>query len=141
MSEPSFTTRSVTRETAARLIQETMAAAQRIGFEPVIAIVDAAGRLKAFERTDRSSYLAIDIATDKAFTAAAFGLSTHQWVDLVEDRNASNLRHVPRVTPVSGGFPIVANGEVIGGIGISGGNWAQDQQAGEEALKACDLYQ
>ncbi len=135
MSENSFATRSITREAAARLIAETIASSARVGFEPVVAIVDAAGNLKAFERSDRSSYLAVNIAIDKAYTAAAFGLSTAQWVDLLEDRGAANLRHVPRVMAAAGGFPIMEDGAIIGGLGISGGSWSQDQEAGEAALR------
>jgi uncharacterized protein GlcG (DUF336 family) len=135
MSENSFAARSITREAAARLIAESIAASARVGFEPVVAVVDAAGNLKAFERSDRSSYLAVNIAIDKAYTAAAFGLSTAQWVDLLEDRGASNLRHVPRVMAAAGGFPIMEDGAIIGGLGISGGSWSQDQEAGEAALR------
>lgn len=135
MPENSFTSRSITREAAARLVSASIAASERVGFEPVVAIVDAAGNLKAFERSDRGSYLAVNIAIDKAYTAASFGLSTAQWVDLLEDRGASNLRHVPRVMAAAGGFPIMEDGMIIGGLGISGGSWAQDQEAGEEALR------
>ncbi|MDQ0561961.1 uncharacterized protein GlcG (DUF336 family) [Rhizobium mesoamericanum] len=135
MPGTSFISRSVTREAAARLIAKAIAASERVGFEPAVAIVDAAGNLKAFERSDKSSYLAVNIAIDKAYTAASFGLSTAQWVDLLEDRGASNLRHVPRVMAAAGGFPIMEDGAVIGGLGISGGSWAQDQEAGEEALR------
>jgi uncharacterized protein GlcG (DUF336 family) len=135
MSQFSFTSHSITREAAARLIAASIAACERIGFEPVVAIVDAAGNLKAFERSDKSSFLAVNIAIDKAYTAASFGLSTAQWVDLLEDRGASNLRHVPRVLAAAGGFPIMDDGAIIGGLGVSGGSWAQDQEAGEEALR------
>ena len=135
MPENSFISRSITREAAARLIAVATAACERIGFEPVVAIVDAAGNLKTFERSDRSSYLAVNIAIDKAYTAASFGLSTAQWVDLLDDRGASNLRHVPRVMAAAGGFPIMEDGALIGGLGISGGSWAQDQEAGEQALR------
>jgi uncharacterized protein GlcG (DUF336 family) len=135
MSESSCASHSITREAAARLIAETITACERVGFEPVVAVVDAAGNLKAFQRSDRSSYLGVNIAIDKAYTAASFGLSTAQWVDLLEDRGASNLRHVPRVMAAAGGFPIKENGMIIGGLGISGGSWAQDQEAGEDALR------
>ena len=135
MSQLSFTSHSITREAAARLIAVSIAASERVGFEPVIAIVDAAGNLKAFERSDKSSFLAVNIEIDKAYTAASFGLSTAQWVDLLDDRGASNLRHVPRVLAAAGGFPIIEEGAIIGGLGISGGSWAQDQEAGEEALR------
>lgn len=135
MSELSFTNRSITREAAARLIAETIAASARVGFEPEVAIVDASGNLKAFECSDRSSFLAVNSAIDKAYKADSFGLSTAQWVDLVDDHGAANLKLVPRVTAIAGGFPIIDDGAVTGALGISGGSWAQDQEAGEEALR------
>lgn len=42
----------------------------------------------------------------------------------------------PRVMAVGGGYPIIENGRYIGGLGISGGTYDQDQQAAEEALAA-----
>ena len=136
MTKNSYTSQSITRQAAARLIGEAISASEQVGFEPVIAIVDAAGTLKAFERSDKSSFLAVNIAIDKAYTAASFGLTTAQWVDLLDDRGASNLRHVPRVMAAAGGFPIMEDGVIIGGLGISGGSWSQDQEAGEAALRA-----
>lgn len=136
MTKNSYTSQSITRQAAARLIAEAISASEQVGFEPVIAIVDAAGTLKAFERSDKSSFLAVNIAIDKAYTAASFGLTTAQWVDLLDDRGASNLRHVPRVMAAAGGFPIMEDGVIIGGLGISGGSWSQDQEAGEAALRA-----
>lgn len=131
MSQNSFTSRTITREAAARLVATTTAASERVGFEPVVAIAGAAGNLKVFERSDRSSYLAVNIAIDKAYTAASLGLSTAQRVDLLDDRRASNLRHVPRVMAAAGALPIMEDGAIIGGLGISGGSRAQDQEAGE----------
>ena len=135
MSERTHPMASITQTAAASLIAATMEAARRIGFEPVVAITDVAGNLKAFERSDRSSYLAVHIAIDKAYTAASFGLATHEWVGLTEDHNSANLKLVPRVIAVAGGFPIKVDGMVVGGLGISGGDYKQDQQAGEDALR------
>ena len=122
---------------AAPALQAATAAVQAasdLGVSVNVALVDAAGVLAAFVRMPGAPLHSIDIAIDKAYTAASFGLSTAQWVDLLEDRGASNLRHVPRVMAAAGGFPIMEDGAIIGGIGISGGSWAQDQEAGEEAL-------
>ncbi|MGH2940253.1 MAG: heme-binding protein [Solirubrobacterales bacterium] len=44
------------------------------------------------------------------------------------------LQHVPRVVAVGGGFPLIDGDQVVGGLGISGGDYAQDQKAGETAL-------
>ncbi|HEX7643342.1 MAG TPA: heme-binding protein [Burkholderiaceae bacterium] len=133
-SEHYFSTQAITREAAMALIAASREASREIGIEVAIAIVDPAGNLKAFERTDDSSFLASDIAIDKAWTAVTFGLGTHQWVDVLADRNAAQLAHRPRLVAAGGGYPIKVGGKLIGGLGISGGNYAQDQKACEVAL-------
>ncbi len=116
------------------MIAASREACREIGIEVAIAIVDPAGNLKAFERTDGGSFLASDIAIDKAWTAVTFGLGTHQWVDVLSDKNAAQLAHRPRLVAAGGGYPIKEDGKLIGGLGISGGNYAQDRQACEAAL-------
>ena len=129
-----FSTQAITREAAIALIAASREACREIGIEVAIAIVDPAGNLKAFERTDGGSFLASDIAIDKAWTAVTFGLGTHQWVDVLSDKNAAQLAHRPRLVAAGGGYPIKEDGKLIGGLGISGGNYAQDRQACEAAL-------
>ena len=73
---------------------------------------------------------------DKAWTVSAFGLGTHIWSEVITDPKVAQLAHRPRLVAVGGGCPIMDNGQVIGGIGISGGNALQDQEAAEQALRA-----
>jgi uncharacterized protein GlcG (DUF336 family) len=134
VSNSYFTTEAIAREAAVALIAASREACRDIGIEVAIAIVDPAGNLKAFERTDGGSFLASDIAIDKAWTAVTFGLGTHQWVDVLADRNAAQLAHRPRLVAAGGGYPIKVEGKLIGGLGISGGNYAQDREACEVAL-------
>jgi len=56
--------------------------------------------------------------------------------DVIANPQAAQLAHRPRLVAVGGGRPIVSGGRVVGGIGISGGNAAQDRQAAEFALRA-----
>ncbi|WP_414450009.1 heme-binding protein [Burkholderia sp. 22PA0099] len=133
---PFFTTSVITREAAAALIDAARKASEAIGFEPAIAITDPSGHLRAFERTDNSSFLAADIAIDKAWTAATFGIDTNVWIEVLKEPGAAYLQHRPRLTPVGGGFPISIDGKLIGGLGISGGNHAQDREACIVALQA-----
>jgi uncharacterized protein GlcG (DUF336 family) len=125
---------TITVETANELIKSARATSQQIGFEVAVAVTDAAGNLKAFERTDACPFLAADVAIDKAWTAAAFGLSTHAWASILTNPLVSQLAHRPRLVAVGGGYPVVENGRVIGAIGISGGTAEQDQEAAEAAL-------
>ena len=131
-----FSTASITAAAASALIAEAARAAKELGIEVTIAITDNAGHLKAFDRADQAAFLTIDVAIDKAWTAASFGLPTHTWNAIVKNEAVAQLAHRPRLVAVGGGYPIRENGVVLGGIGISGGNALQDQQAAEIALKA-----
>ena len=137
-SKPQSTiaTASINRDGALALINAARAAAAQIGIEVAIAVTDAGGHLTAFERSEHSPFLTADVAIDKAWTAASFGLGTHVWNSIVRDAKVAPLAHRPRLVAVGGGVPIRLNGQVVGGIGISGGTADQDQQAAEAALHA-----
>ncbi|MFG2848114.1 heme-binding protein [Kitasatospora sp. NPDC048296] len=127
---------SVTLEAANALIQAVKTAAAEIGFEVSVAVTDAGGHLKAFQRTDSTPFLAAEVAVDKAWTSASFGYPTHVWNDYLGDPKVAPLAQHPRLMAVGGGYPILLDGKLIGGLGISGGSYEQDQQAAEAALKA-----
>jgi uncharacterized protein GlcG (DUF336 family) len=130
----SIQTATISLEAASALIKSAQAAAKKIGFEAAIAVTDSAGNLRAFERTDHCPFLAVEVAIDKAWTAASFGLGTHTWAVVLQNPNVSQLAHRPRLVAVGGGCPVMEHGKFIGAIGISGGNAEQDQQAAEAAL-------
>ncbi|GAB2736345.1 GlcG/HbpS family heme-binding protein [Kitasatospora kifunensis] len=127
---------SVTLAAANALIEAVHTAAREIGFEASIAVTDAGGHLRAFQRTDASPFLASEVAVDKAWTSAAFGFATHTWNDYVADPKIAPLAGHPRLMAVGGGYPILEDGKLVGGLGISGGSAEQDQRAAEAALKA-----
>jgi uncharacterized protein GlcG (DUF336 family) len=126
---------TISREAAWRLIEAARHASRDIGIDVTIAVTDAAGHLKAFERSDKAPFLTAEVAIDKAWTAASFGLSTQTWNTVIENSQVAQLAHRPRLVAVGGGYPIVLNGQVIGAIGISGGTAQQDHDACEAALK------
>jgi len=127
---------SISSEAARALIGAALAASREIGFEAAIAVTDAGGHLRSFERSDNCPFLTVDVAIDKAWTAVSFGISTDRWADIISDNpKVSQLSHRPRLVAVGGGLPIIENGRVIGGIGISGGTAVQDEQACLIALK------
>ena len=103
-----------------------------------IAISDEAGDLKAFERMDGAPRLSIQIAQDKAYTAAGYGLATHTWWDFIKDDPPllHGITHTPRLIVFGGGFPIVLEGEIVGAIGVSGGHYSQDMECARAALAA-----
>jgi uncharacterized protein GlcG (DUF336 family) len=131
-----FQTASITQSAAAALIDTAFAAAADIGIHIAVAVTDAGGHQKAFERADGAPFLTADVALDKAWTAASFGLPTHVWSAVLENAAVSQLAHRPRLVAVGGGYPLIQAGQLVGAIGISGGNALQDQQIAEAALAA-----
>ena len=131
-----FATASITSDAAHALVAAANAAARDIGIRVTIAVTDAGGHLSALARNDGAPFLTVDVAIGKAWTAASFGLPTHVWADVIANPQVAQLAHQPRLVAVGGGVPIVVEGRVVGGIGISGGNAAQDREAAEIALKA-----
>lgn len=134
-----YTQASISQAAATALIQAARAACDEIGIEVTIAVTDNAGHLKAFERSDKAPFLTAEVAIDKAWTAASFGLATHVWNSIIGNSEVAQLAHRPRLVAVGGGYPILVDEQVVGGLGISGGNALQDQQACEIALKATDF--
>ena len=131
-----FATASITQDAARALIAAANAASRDIGIKVTIAVTDAGGHLAALTRDDGAPFLSVDVAIDKAWTASSFGLPTHVWSDVIANPQVAQLAHRPRLVAVGGGVPIVVDGRVVGGIGISGGNARQDRDAAEIALRA-----
>jgi uncharacterized protein GlcG (DUF336 family) len=140
MSQKTIATASISAAAAAAVIRAAEAKAAEIGVPMVIAVVDSSGVLKAFSRMDGAALLSVQIAQDKAYTAAAFGISTDAWFDFI--KNDPPLLHgivkTPRLVVFGGGYPLAVDGVPVGGIGVSGGHYEQDMvvaQAGVAALE------
>ncbi len=116
--------------------------AARLQVRISVSIVDAAGQLIHLAHMDGAPALSRDIALDKAYTAASFGLSTGRWEAQLADAPASvrdGLAHRPRMVLFGGGEPVRVNAQVVGAIGVSGASAEQDEQcagAGVQAILA-----
>jgi len=139
MNPNTLPTSAISLEAAHALIAEARRACAARGFAATIAITDAGGHLRAFERADAAPFLTVGVAIDKAWTAASFGMTTHQWNQYMDAPAVAPLAHHPRLMPVGGGVPLMQAGQLIGGIGISGGTSEQDHEAAEEALRGLGL--
>jgi uncharacterized protein GlcG (DUF336 family) len=123
---------------ALKLIGASRKKAAEIGVPMVIAVVDGGGNLVALHRMDRALLVSIDIARNKAYTAVALKLPTHELAALAQPGQPLFGIHNAdggRVVIFGGGFPLVVDGEIIGGIGVSGGSVEEDMQCAEAALK------
>lgn len=130
---------TISLDAATALLAEARRACGARGFAATIAITDAGGHLRAFERADAAPFLTAEVAIDKAWTAASFGMATSQWNAYMAEAAVAPLANHPRLMPVGGGVPLFFEGQLIGGIGISGGSSIQDHEAAEEALRAVGL--
>jgi len=129
---------SIDAETAEMAVEAAAKKAAELNLRMCIAVSDEAGDLKAFRRMDGAPKLSIDIAQNKAFTSAAFGMPTHAWFDFIKNDPPllHGITHTPRLTVFGGGFPIKLKGEMVGAIGLSGGHYTQDMECARAALEA-----
>jgi uncharacterized protein GlcG (DUF336 family) len=129
----------LTLNDARRMIAAAEKKAAEIGQPMNVAIVDEGGNLLAFERMEGAWLGSIDISQKKAWTSRAFDISTKdlathsQSGDQFFGIHASNNG---KVMIFAGGLPLKQGGKVVGGIGVSGGSGAQDQQVAEAGAAA-----
>ncbi|UMZ73459.1 heme-degrading [Natranaerofaba carboxydovora] len=130
----------ITAEKAFEIIEKASKKAKEINVPMVIAVVDSAGHLKAFKRMDDAILASIDIAANKAFTAAACKAKTEDLSELANPGGelfGINTTNNGRIVTFGGGIPLAKDGEIIGAIGVSGGSVEEDvtvAKAGVEAL-------
>lgn len=136
-ASPTFDQPAISAGLAQRIVDAATAASGEHGQASTIAVVDPAGILKAFVRMDGAALLTVQIAQDKAYTAAAFGLASHEWHDFIKDDAplADGIVHTPRLVVFGGGYPVKVNGAVVGGIGVSGGHYTDDMKIATTALE------
>ncbi len=103
----------------------------------VIAVVDDGGNLIALERLDGTFSAGANISVGKAKTAVMFKRPTKVFEDIIKNGRTSMVA-LPDFTPLQGGVPIMAGGQIVGGVGVSGAASAQQDEelaiAGAEAL-------
>lgn len=119
------------------LIAGAAAHADEIGVPMCIAIVDESGQLIAFERMEGGKVTSTTIAIDKAFTAAAAKKATHEYGSASQPGSPAygiNSAIGGRLMVVGGGLPVLWQGQVVGGIGISSGSPAQDQAVAQAGI-------
>jgi uncharacterized protein GlcG (DUF336 family) len=107
--------------------------------QEVLCVADPAGYPIALRRLDGGKVSSVQIALNKAFTAAAHRKPTHVYKNAQPGGDAFGIftQHDGRFTTFVGGFPIVVDGQVVGSVAASGGNAEEDTsvcQAGIEAF-------
>jgi uncharacterized protein GlcG (DUF336 family) len=112
------------------MADDVIAQAERLGLDVAVVAVDRGGREVVTYRTDLTSYNALEPARKKAVTAAAMGMPTSTVVafTMMDPIGQRAMAASPDMLAVPGGFPVVLDNIVIGGIGVAGGHYTDDQQ-------------
>jgi glc operon protein GlcG len=126
--------------TAKKIVEASIARAQEAGVKLAIAVVDQGGNLVHLSRMDGAPFLAPQIATGKAYTAAGFGVPS----GVIEQRAQARAAFFASVSTITqgraaigkGALPIIENGQVIGAVGASGGTPDQDEDAVRAGIAA-----
>jgi glc operon protein GlcG len=112
-------------EHAKQLADAAMAEAKKHSWKMAISVVDPAGNLVFFQKIDGTQIASIQISQDKARAAAQFRRATKVFQDAI-DGGHPYILSLHGVVGSEGGIPLVEGGQLIGGIGCSGGTSAQD---------------
>jgi uncharacterized protein GlcG (DUF336 family) len=122
-------------ESATKAIAASVAEARKNNWTMVIAITDTAGNLIAFQKMDNTQTASGGIAIDKARAAAIYKRPTKAFEDRLASGGAGlQVFNLPGSVALDGGFPIVIDGKIVGGMGASGATGAQDAQVVKAGL-------
>jgi uncharacterized protein GlcG (DUF336 family) len=137
--DATFTVKSLKPEAALKVAQAALAACRKQGAQIAVAVVDRGGITQVLLRDRFAGAHTPDVAVNKAWTAVTFKTNTTQLARETESgREASGIRHVPRVVVVGGGVMIESgNGSLLGGVGVSGApGGAMDEDCAKAGIKA-----
>ncbi len=130
---------NVTHEQARKAIAAAVADAKKLNLPVAIAVVDTAGQLVAFERMDNTLTGSIAVSQDKAVSAAIFRRPTKVFQDALAAGGAGlRILTLRGASAIEGGIPLMADGMIVGAIGVSGASGEQDSvlaKAGVDGMK------
>ena len=136
----------LTTEGAKKVLATAIDKAKEAGIAITVAITDAGGHLILLERMDGGRFHTVHSATTKAVCSASNKRPTAshgaqaQALDTAHALGLALAAGPERWTAMEGGCPIIVEGECIGGVGVSGGDWETDEriaQAAVESIGAC----
>ena len=130
----------VTLIEANSLIAAAVRQAEMLGIPMAFVVVDASGHVVSAQRMESARFLGIDIALGKAYTAAAFAEPTHIRAEkaktLLQFTVSLAAMSSGRYIAQDGGFPLIRDGVLLGGIGASGGIGEEDDAVLLPAIEA-----
>ena len=128
---------AITLEQAKKIMAGAEAEAKKNNWPVVIAIVDSGGNLVMLTRLDNAQWGSTEVAREKAHSAVAFRRPTKVFQDLIAQGGANlRLLNLSGASMLEGGIPIVVDGKIVGGVGVSGVTSQQDAQIGQAGIDA-----
>lgn len=127
---------------ARKMVDTAVALAAKENFTITIAIADAGGHLVLLERMDGGRFHTVHSSTTKAATSASNKRPTtsrgaaNQPLDTAHAIGLALAAGPERWTAMEGGYPIIVEGECIGGVGVSGANWELDDKIARLAVES-----
>lgn len=122
-----------------QILSGAEAEAKKIGIDMDIAVVDDGGHLLGFCRMDRAKVTGVQVAIDKAFTAACTRKRTADYKAVGGPNGPAfgiSSSHQGRFTIFGGGVPILIEGECAGAVGCSSGSPEEDEQVAQAGIDA-----
>ena len=120
-ADATFTTKSLTPETALKAALAALAKCRADGYQVAVAVVDRSGLTQVLLRDRYAGAHTVDFAANKAWSAVSFRTNTRDLERATRpNESMSGLRHMPRATAVGGGVMVEGGGALMGGIGVSG---------------------
>jgi uncharacterized protein GlcG (DUF336 family) len=128
---------SISVEDAKKAAALSLAEAKKNNWAVAVAVVDPSGNLVYYEKMESTQLGSANISIDKARTAARFKRPTRAFQDaLAAGGEGLRILGLQGITPVEGGFPLLLDGKIVGGIGVSGATSAQDAQCAKTGADA-----
>ena len=127
----------ITLEQAKKVMAGAEAEAMKNKWGMVITILDSGGNLVMTHRMDGAQFGSVEVAREKAYSAVAFRRPSKVFQDLVAQGGANlRLLKLSGASMLDGGLPIIVDGKVIGGVGVSGATGEQDAQTAKAGIDA-----
>ena len=126
------------QEVIQKLIQAAIHEAGQLKVSITVSIVDMGGHMVALQRMEACSFLALESSRKKAITASQLNSPTHVLGDIEQKISALQRAFDKDLTLLTlpGGFPITFAGQIIGGLGVAGGDFEQDKLIAQKAVQS-----
>jgi glc operon protein GlcG len=128
---------TISLEDAKKAAAQAIGEARKNNWTMAVAVVDPSGTLIYYEKMDNTQNGSADVSISKARSAARFKRPTKAFQDaLAAGGTGLRILRIEGAIPVEGGIPLILEGKIVGGIGLSGGTSEQDGQCAKAGVDA-----